>query len=332
MPSSSTLLYKYWFHRDCYERGQCKMTLGRQHLPSSTKCVCQAVCRCASQLSSLSKSTVFQVGPALRRNEFAGISWCRVSTRGECRWPRADAAVHQLNIACAGVIHLHLSRVSQLLLPSWSFPVQKFHFRQIPSDYWENNQYSCEKAGSPANSFNSRGGRWTLDFGWFGNVISKYLSKLRFGTNKIQAEMKHLEIILSSFNESLLRARLWKHELFSVRSIALISTVAKSPDEACNTYKVFRTYSARCDYIVGSVHKALFLCRESVVLKICCTTGKMSDLSSNLSFVFTFTKLSLLNIDSIFKTSQFSKCMFNLVILPRLEPRILIVSTHCSDK
>jgi len=38
--------------------------------------------------------------------------------RGECTWPRADAAVHQHNRACAAVIHLHAPCVSQLLLPS----------------------------------------------------------------------------------------------------------------------------------------------------------------------------------------------------------------------
>jgi len=52
------------------------------------------------------------------------LSWCRVSTRGECRWPRADAAVHLHNRdrACAPVTCLHAPRVSQLLLPSCSFP------------------------------------------------------------------------------------------------------------------------------------------------------------------------------------------------------------------
>ena len=37
-------------------------------------------------------------------------------TRGEYRWPRADAFVHKHNRACAVVIHLHSPRVSQLLL------------------------------------------------------------------------------------------------------------------------------------------------------------------------------------------------------------------------
>jgi len=46
-------------------------------------------------------------------------SW---STRGECRWPRADAAAHLYNRACAAVIRLHAPRVSLLLLLSCSFP------------------------------------------------------------------------------------------------------------------------------------------------------------------------------------------------------------------
>jgi len=46
----------------------------------------------------------------------------RVSTRGECRWPRADVSVHVHNRACAVVTCLHAPRVSQLLLPSRSFP------------------------------------------------------------------------------------------------------------------------------------------------------------------------------------------------------------------
>ena len=49
--------------------------------------------------------------------------------------------------------------------------------------------------------------------------------------------MKCLENIISSFHESLLRARLCEHELFSVRSIAFISTVIKSTDETWNKYK-----------------------------------------------------------------------------------------------
>jgi len=50
-----------------------------------------------------------------------------------------------------------------------------------------------------------------LDDLCIGNVISKYFSKLRFGTNKIQPELKCLENIFLSFYASLLRARLWEH-------------------------------------------------------------------------------------------------------------------------
>jgi len=46
----------------------------------------------------------------------------RFSTRGECRWPRADAVVHLHNRASAAVIRLLAPRVSLLLLPSCSFP------------------------------------------------------------------------------------------------------------------------------------------------------------------------------------------------------------------
>ena len=81
-----------------------------------------------------------------------------------------------------------------------------------------------------------------LDDLYLGNVISKYFSKLGVGTNIIQPELKCLENILLRFYESLLRARLWEHELFSVRSIAFISTLVKSPDETCKKYKAFYTW------------------------------------------------------------------------------------------
>jgi len=79
-----------------------------------------------------------------------------------------------------------------------------------------------------------------LDDFCLGNVTSKCFSKLRFGTSQIQPELKCLENILSSFHESLLRARLCEHELFNVCSIAaLISTVVKSPDVKWDKYKAF---------------------------------------------------------------------------------------------
>jgi len=82
-----------------------------------------------------------------------------------------------------------------------------------------------------------------LDDLCLGNLISKYFSKLRFGTSKIQPEMKCLQNIFSSFYESLLRARLCEHEVSSVRSIAFISTVVKSPDETWNKYVALRVLS-----------------------------------------------------------------------------------------
>jgi len=87
-----------------------------------------------------------------------------------------------------------------------------------------------------------------------GNVISKYFSKLRFGTNQIQPELKCLENILLSFYGSLLRARLCEHELFSVRSIAFISTVVKSPDETWNKYEAICMWTSRGYYTSGLVN------------------------------------------------------------------------------
>ena len=45
--------------------------------------------------------------------------------------------------------------------------------------------------------------------------------------------------MLLIFYRSLLRARLCEHELFSVRSIAFISTVVKSPDETLDKYIMY---------------------------------------------------------------------------------------------
>jgi len=115
-----------------------------------------------------------------------------------------------------------------------------------------------------------------LDDLCLGNVISKYFSKLRVGTSKIQPELKCLENILLSFYESLssLRARLWEHELFSVRSIAFISTLVKSPDEAFIKYKAFYTrYSREC-HISGVVSTSLSLAHNSLVSEPYRGTGK----------------------------------------------------------
>ena len=51
----------------------------------------------------------------------------------------------------------------------------------------------------------------------------------------------------------LLRARLCEHELFSVRSIAFISTVVKLPDEAWDKYEAFGMSKPRAYYIIELV-------------------------------------------------------------------------------
>ena len=113
-----------------------------------------------------------------------------------------------------------------------------------------------------------------LDDLCLGNVISKYFSKLRVGTSKIQPKLKCLENILSSFYESLLRARLWEHELFIIRSIAFISTLVKSPDEALIKYKAFYTrYSREC-HISCLESTWLFLAHNSLVSEPYRGTGK----------------------------------------------------------
>ena len=98
-----------------------------------------------------------------------------------------------------------------------------------------------------------------LDDFCLSNVISKYFSKLRFGTSQIQPELKCLENIISSFHKSLLRASS-EHELFSVRSIALISTVVKSPDESWNNYKALMRVEVNAILISGSGSSVL--CRR----------------------------------------------------------------------
>ena len=118
---------------------------------------------------------------------------------------------------------------------------------------------------------------WILDDFCHGNVISKYLSKLRFGTNKIQPELKCAENMLFSFYESLLRARLWEHELFSVRSIAFISSVVKSPDETCNNYKAFCIWKTRGCYIGCLVSTSMDLVHTSPVFEPYRNNGKFSE-------------------------------------------------------
>jgi len=113
-----------------------------------------------------------------------------------------------------------------------------------------------------------------LDDLCLGNVISKYFSKLRFGTSSIQPELKCLENILFSFYEYLLRARLCEHELFGVRSIAFISTVAKSPDETWNKCKVLCAYSTTGCYTSGPVSTTNLRRLRSPVFESCRSTWK----------------------------------------------------------
>jgi len=61
-------------------------------------------------------------------------------------------------------------------------------------------------------------------------------------------------------------ARLWEHELFSVCS-PFISTVVKSPDEACNEYKAFYVWFERECHIGGSESVSVPLAHNSPVFE-----------------------------------------------------------------
>jgi len=141
-----------------------------------------------------------------------------------------------------------------------------------------------------------------LDDLCLGNVISKYFSKLRFGTSKIQPELKCLENILLSFYESLLRARRWEHELFSVRSIAFISTVVKSPNETCNKYKAFCVWSTRGCYTDEVVSTAIRLDSGVPCSNLLAVQGK------EISKIFYIGQFHFCKITRAFwKLRQFSK-------------------------
>jgi len=164
----------------------------------------------------------------------------------------------------------------------------------------EQKQWNCIEwliKGGPVPSI--------LDDLCLSNVLSKYFCKLRVGTSKIQPELKYLENILLSFYESLLRARLWEHELFSVRSIAFISTLVKSPDEACIKYKAFYTrYSREC-HISGLVSTSLSLAHNSLVSEPDCGTGKSWE-EHYMHNVYFYTMIAcVLKVESIFKTHHF---------------------------
>ena len=59
------------------------------------------------------------------------------------------------------------------------------------------------------------------------NVSVKYFSKLCFGTNKIQPELKYLKTILEDFTSRFQRAIAWEHEFGRVPSISIIFTGSK---------------------------------------------------------------------------------------------------------
>jgi len=59
------------------------------------------------------------------------------------------------------------------------------------------------------------------------NVSVKYLSKLCFGTSKIQPELKYLKTILEVFTSWFQRAKAWEHEFGRVPSISFIFTGSK---------------------------------------------------------------------------------------------------------
>ena len=59
------------------------------------------------------------------------------------------------------------------------------------------------------------------------NVSVKYFSKLCFGTNKIQPELKYLKTILEVFTSWFQRAKAWELEFGRVPSISFIFTGSK---------------------------------------------------------------------------------------------------------
>ena len=101
-----------------------------------------------------------------------------------------------------------------------------------------------------------------------------------------------------------MRARLCEHELFSVRSIAFISTVVKSPDETWNKYEVLAIQGSFGSYIRGSVSSAF--CRRSCSPAIGpreCTYRKTILLCS----FWKNSRTCVLKAEAIFETSLFQK-------------------------
>jgi len=123
----------------------------------------------------------------------------------------------------------------------------------------------------------------------------------------LSPELKSLENI--RFYECLLRARLWEHDLYSVRSIAFISTVVKSPDEAWTIYKELCTHFMWCRYIGGRLSNAILMWCKSTAFVSCHITGKpILIFQWYLSgVVFTFTKFSHVRFEN---WVNFEKCQF----------------------
>ena len=131
------------------------------------------------------------------------------------------------------------------------FLFQNFHFELLPFSVSPTCRFHLL-----VDSITDRPESTILDDFCLANAISKYFSKLRFGTNKIQPELKCLENTLRVFMNTFLRARLLELELYSVRSLAFISTVAKSPDDACNIHQEILVVLKVVFFTVGSVCKA----------------------------------------------------------------------------
>jgi len=79
------------------------------------------------------------------------------------------------------------------------------------------------------------------------------------------------------FNGSLLRAKLCEHELFSVRSIAFISTVAKLPDETWDKYKALCMWTTRGYYTSGLVSSTTRLRLRSPASSLLAVHGNMQN-------------------------------------------------------
>ena len=98
-------------------------------------------------------------------------------------------------------------------------------------------------------------------------------------------------------------------ELNGVRSISFISTVVKSPDEACNIYKEFCADLTSFRYLDGSVSNALLLWCKSSVFESHSISGKLSKLCCTflLFLLLQNYRTCVVKIESIFKTIRFSK-------------------------